>query len=105
MAGQNERISGIHPGSFRLGDIVLSVNDNGRMPGARGLPWGLLTGFTLASAAQDEEIRWRGRRKEYTPTCWAIHVYLVSQKAWTVDWTTDSATFSRIQNSFTPNWA
>ena len=39
MADQNARISGIHPDSFRLGDNVLSETDNGRMPGARGLPW------------------------------------------------------------------
>jgi hypothetical protein len=38
MAGQNARIFGIHPGLTRLGDSVLSVIGNGRMPGAMGLP-------------------------------------------------------------------
>ena len=38
MAGQNARIFGIHPGLNRLGDIVLSVTDNGRKPDERGLP-------------------------------------------------------------------
>lgn len=39
MAGQNVRISGIHPDLTRLADSVPSVSGNGRMPGARGLPW------------------------------------------------------------------
>jgi hypothetical protein len=39
MAGQNARISGIHPDLTRLEDSVLSVTGNGRTPGARGLPW------------------------------------------------------------------
>lgn len=38
MAGQNAHIFGIHPGWTRLGDSVLSVTGNGRMPDAMGLP-------------------------------------------------------------------
>lgn len=55
MAGQNVRIFGIHLGLTRLGDIVLFVTDNGRMPGVRGLPYvGLLPEYTLARTAQRE---------------------------------------------------